>query len=181
MIYMINQIPDLYRWVSVVKDKNDWGIRVSAVKGGPVGSEFGPVPVEWTPETVKRAVCDFPNFRPNLLCISRAAADVLGEILMPEGESINLHGLDGQYIAYHCLTVVDALRKPEGRIVEPRLGSFHSPRFAPDLRAAALPRADIFRIPESVSKLFVSQRFKTLYENNALTGLDFIQAAVTAI
>ncbi len=179
MVYLLNQTPNRYRWVSIVENDDDWGLQVANLKGNSVGPDFGPINIEWTPETINRDICDFPNFRPNLLCISRRAADILRAILEPEGELIDLCGLDDRYMAFYCLNVVNALSHIDIKPDETRFGTFHSPTFAPTLSSIALPSAEIFRIPESISKLFVSERFKYLCDSNSLTGLEFVKTPLT--
>src|SRR5579859_4384783 len=72
--FLITETIDEFRWVGPVADTNDWGLKLARVRGEPVSSKWQPVPIEWLPETVNRKICDFPNFRSAMLCLSKRAA-----------------------------------------------------------------------------------------------------------
>ena len=51
--------------------------------------------------------------------------------------------------------------------------SIHSANFIPRLNATAVAGYDIFGVPEMITKLFVSERFKDAVERLGLVGLEF--------
>jgi hypothetical protein len=97
-------------------------------------------------------------------------------MLEQAGEFLKLTGLDDQYTAFHCLLAVDALdhESLRERLRCDKYASPSSPTFVPVLRQSAIEDLDVFRVRESFVKLFVSRRFKTVYEKEGLTGLDFV-------
>ena len=177
-VYLIKEATSAFRWVGVVGDDPEWGARLTDLKSEAVSEKWPPIPLEWLPETKGQKIGDFPHFRPNLRCVSRRAGAALERYLKGGGELLELCGLGGMYVGYHCLKEVDALDKIGMKecLARDKYASFHSPRFIPPLlldnvnNAAA---ADIFRIPESYAKIFVSGAFKKAYENEGLTGLEF--------
>lgn len=179
-IFLLNPIPDQFRWLAIVEDGRDWGVRVARVRDTPVGNSFGPIPVEWTPETISRPLPDFPNFRTNMLAVSYRAKSLLETFFMSRGEWVALTELDEAYSAFHCLQVADCLDrgKTTERLSASIYKSFHSSRFVPALQGNGLPHAHVFRISESISKLFVSEEFKMTYEQHNLSGLEFFEVEV---
>lgn len=180
-IYLINPVPDRFRWVAVKENDDDWGLRLARLQNTVAGVDFGPVPVEWAPETINRPGADFLNFRSNLLCIRSTAKAILAALLSPCGEWIALDGLEGGVSCFHCLETADALdhERTDALLHCSVYGSFHSPKFVPALHARKLVTADIFRIPQSVSKLFVSSNFKSIYDRQAFSGLEFFEVELT--
>jgi hypothetical protein len=180
-VFLISEQIDLYRWLTVVEDECDWGVKVAVIREKAVSRGFGPVPVVWAPETKSRPLCDFPNFRPNLLCLSRRAREVLGSLLTPVGVWIDLYGVPERYVGFHCSFFADAI---DGSLIDESLlasglGSIHSPGFPPPLRRAAIPKSHAFRVSQSITKMFVSEQFKELYESYNLSGLEFIPVSLT--
>src|SRR5690348_12966789 len=100
-LYLINEVVERFRWISVVDNEMDCGPKLALLRGKPVSADFGPIDVEWTPETLARPIPDFPNFRSNLKCISSHAMENLKPLLRKHGQFIPLRGLD--YIAFYCL------------------------------------------------------------------------------
>lgn len=174
-IYMLAGTLERYRWVGPVQDSNDWGRRLIKVRDSPVADGWEPVPVEWLPETAGRAIPDFPNFWGGLLCTSRRAIAVLGAYLQQGGEFLQLLGLDGEYVAWHCLRTIDALNQPatDKAVREARGKVFSSPTFVPNLLLNEIPDdCDVFRVTQSFQKIFVRQRFLDAYRQADLKGLE---------
>lgn len=176
--YLINEIVDRFRWVSVVESEKDWGIKIARLKGQPIDFPLAPIEVEWIPETLNRRICDVPNFRSNLKCVSRCAASKLAKLFEKNGEWLELSGLD--YNAFYCLNIVDTMaEEPTKKLLNRSdFWSFHDPRFSPVLRRRLLPEADVFRIPQSISKIFVSSGFKDAFQKAHFTGLNFIPVPI---
>jgi hypothetical protein len=95
-------------------------------------------------------------------------------------EFLDIVGLDGNYIAYHCLKRVDAVDRPHlEEYLKQKYADIEKHVFVPALRRSAIGAADMFLIPESPFKRFVSQRFKDVYDREGLTGLDFKPVTLT--
>jgi hypothetical protein len=174
MIYLINEVPNLYRWVSISENDKDWGLKIAKIKNKNPFNSADSIEIEWTPETVSRQICDFPVFMSKIKCISCEKLDQFSILFDGNGSRINLVGLN--YVGFFCETVIDAVNIDEtkNRLNNSNFGSFHSPRFAPSLFKSHINQADIFKIPESVSKVFVTKKFKDIYDKVKCTGLEFI-------
>jgi len=172
---MLSHPPDEYRWVGPVRDANRWERRLVKVRMDPV-VDWTPVPVEWLPETIKRPVSDFPQFWSGILCVSKPARAALEGYLRDAGEFLELDGLDNNYVGFHCLHTLAALDQVETEAaLKVRKGmAFASPTFVPTLRSEMIKDGDCFRIAESFQKIFVSARFKAVYDLAGLTGLQFL-------
>jgi hypothetical protein len=174
MIYLINEVPSLYRWISIAENDKDWGLRIANMKNRNPFNSDDSIHIEWTPETALRQICDFPVFMSKIKCISCEKFDHFSVLFDRHGSQINLVGLN--YVGFFCETVIDSVSVGEtkNKLNNSNFGSFHSPRFAPSLFKSHLNQADIFKIPESVSKLFVTKKFKDIYDEMKCTGLEFI-------
>ena len=180
-LFMIDSTIDRYRWLVVSGDEKVWGPVVVAVRDSSVAQSWKPLPVEWFQETIARPPCDFPNFLFGIWAISRRARESLVDYLEPSGEFLALDGEGDEFVGYHCTAIVsavDSLATAEA-LRQIRGGSFHSPRFVPTLASSLIPDADVFRVNESFSKTFVSDRFKKQYERRELTGLDFLEVPLS--
>ena len=176
-IYLIDHTLERYRWVGPIEDSDDWARRLTKVRHDPVADGWEPVPVEWLPETSGRAIPDFPNFWGGMLCASRRAVAVLGSYLQQGGEFLQLRGLEGEYIAWHCRRTIDVLNQPatEEAVKEMKGRVFSSPTFVPRLLLDEIPDDyDVFRVPQSFQKVFVRRRFLDAYRHAGLTGLEFL-------
>lgn len=179
--YMIDHTLEKYRWVGPIEDEAQWGLKLVRVRMDPVSKDWPPIPVEWLPETAGRAACDFPVFWPGFLCLSRRARSAVDLFLREIGEYIQLDGLAGEYIGYHCLhtlDIVDDIKTAEAIKNHPGI-AFASPTFVPTLRADEIQGCGVFRVSQSFQKLFVSHRFRTAYEQAGLTGLEFLKVPLT--
>jgi hypothetical protein len=161
--------------VSILDDDAEFGIKVANLKGDKVPENFGSIPIEWTPETISRPICDFPNFRSNLTCFSENSLQKYKFDLDNFGVWIELNGLN--YRAFYCMKTICAMDEYNTNNLLDITGfsSFHAPEFTPVLsREIIKMNVDIFRIPQSISKKFVSERFKKKYNDGGFTGLEFI-------
>ena len=172
-IFLISEVVDKYRWISIAENRNDWGARLSLLREQPVPQDFGPVEVEWTPETFQRSAADFVNFRTDLKCINYESSVLFDDIFKESGQMIRLSGLN--YIAYYCTYFSDCISSyhTENKLKHSIFSSLHSPKFCPVLERCKLPNVSIFHIPESNNKFFVDEVFKNIYDHNELTGLEF--------
>ena len=82
-----------------------------------------------------------------------------------------LDGLDDAYVGVHCIRWIDGAANLAG--VDQDKLSIHSANFVPRLNAKAIAGYDVFGVPEMITKLFVSERFKDAVEQNGLVGLQF--------
>jgi hypothetical protein len=173
-VYLAKPQTDLFRWVTSTNDED--GRRLTAVRLNAVSASWVPMRVEWIPETAGRALCDFPIFHPFVKCISRRAADVLAEYLSGNVELLTLQGLAHQYVGYHCINWVDAINLSG---VDVKKISINSTLFVPRVSRRKAERHAVFGLPETPTKLFVSQQFKEAYDSEQLTGLDFVEVELT--
>lgn len=173
-----------FQWVGPVDDSNNWISRLIRIRDKPTLAEWTPVPIEVLPETAGRDPCDFPIFLSNLLCVSSRALAAVRDLLEPSGEFLTLTGLGDRYCAYHCLRMVDAMNKDATAIaLKAEFGkAFATPTFVPTLSGSALAAdfVDVFRLPQSFQKIFVSERFVDCARRASLTGLDFIEVPISA-
>jgi hypothetical protein len=174
MIYLINEVSNRYRWVSIVENEKDWGLKLAKIRSINTLKSQDHIDVEWTPETLSRPICDFPVFVSKLKCINVEKIVHFFEMLDVNGSWINLCGLS--YVGFFCETTLDALNddETENRLKQSDFGSFHSSQFSPSLNKSAIMKADIFKVPESINKIFVTDKFKDLYDGTSCTGLEFI-------
>lgn len=180
LFFMLANTPDVFRWAGPIEDKVNWAGQLVKVRYGSAANTWTTVPLEWLPETIHRPICDFPQFWPGMLCVSKRALGALEVFFREAGEFLSVSGLDDAFVAFHCLREAAVMnRAATDRIVKQCVGvSFHSPTLVPALDLAQVPEGyDVFRVPESFQKIFVSQRFKEAYDSAKLTGLEFLQVA----
>jgi hypothetical protein len=91
-------------------------------------------------------------------------------------EVLPLDGLDDAYVGVHCIRWVEGAANLIG--VDQDKVSIHSANFVPRMNAKALGSYDVFGVPEMITKLFVSERFKDLVERQGLVGLQFREVAL---
>ena len=82
-----------------------------------------------------------------------------------------LDGLDDAYVGVHCTRWLEGAANLAG--VDQDKTSIHSANFVPRLNAKAVAGYDVFGVPEMITKLFVSERFKDVVEQHELVGLQF--------
>lgn len=175
-IFLVVETIDHFRWIGLVGESKEIGTLIARIGKEPVAGRLPPIPVEWLPETRRRKTCDFPIFRTTLKCPSRRARQALGDLMTPNGEWLDLVGLDEEYSAFHCLREVDCL---DTDVLEAEergnpLFSFGSARYVPTFRKVSLQAHHFFRIPQSTNKFFVSAEFARRYSESNLVGLDFL-------
>lgn len=137
--------------------------------------------VEWIEETSGRSDCDFPRFTSLLICLSEVAKSTLWPYLKNSGELFELVGITENYYAFNCLNVVDVMdvelaskMENDGDILS--IYDNEAP-LAIDLnKLGSYPvgKLLVFKVPQIRNKFVVSQKFKDLYEDAGLIGLDFL-------
>ncbi|RKY23373.1 MAG: hypothetical protein DRP79_09330 [Planctomycetota bacterium] len=119
-----------------------------------------------------QAVGDFPDLDPGFLCLSRKAADRLRHLLLPHGKILPLICDEGEYYLYKVTTVIDALdeemsqftRFSDGGIMTIEKHEFHPERLA---------NAVIFKIPQDIVAIFVTDKFVSEIKKTDLKGYEF--------
>lgn len=180
-LYLVAHVDDEFRWIGPLDGDKEAQQRLGRVRFEAVRESWVAIQIGWLPETVDRAISDFPTFWVGVLAVSRRAREVLNELLEPAGEFLPLDGLNGEYVGYHCLRTQVAVDEAETEkaLKQTAIRSFASPTFLPVLQKKAIDDIDVFRLPQSFGKLFVSQRFKDEYERAGLSGLDFRAVSLT--
>jgi hypothetical protein len=174
--YLIDCETDQYRWVGRRTDAD--GAALVRVRHAAVAAAWHAVGIEWIPETQLRAICDFPMFYSIVRCFSERAVKVLAPYIDGGLELLPLDGLDGRYVGVHCIRWIEGAVNLEG--VDQRRVSIHSFNFVPQLSESALKDCgDVFGVPELITKLFVSDRFKAAVEQHGLIGLQFREVPVS--
>lgn len=169
---MIDSVVDHYRWVGRRTDED--GAALVRVRHAAVAATWQPVGIEWVPETRRRPICDFPVFYSIVRCFSRRALEALSPCIEGGIEVLQLDGLDGLYVGIHCTRWIAGGANLSG--IDQQRVSIHSASFVPCLNAKAVAGYDIFGLPEMITKLFVSQHFKDVVEQQGLLGLEFREA-----
>jgi hypothetical protein len=185
-IYIARNTIDEFRWVGFEDFQADgnnaapFGLMLAKLRWDPLRDRWNPPPIRWLSEMMDRKTCDFPTFRSGIWCLSHRAFEALGELLERSGELLPLEGLGGEYRAFNCLERYNALHhvKMEAEQARDPYFSISSTRSKIHLVRSRIGHADIFKIPQALTHTFVSNRFKALYENASLTGLDFIPIEV---
>jgi hypothetical protein len=172
--FLIDSEVDRYRWVGRRTDAD--GAALVRVRHAPVAATWQPVGIEWVPETKRRPTCDFPIFYSIVRCFSRRALQALSACIEGGLEVLPLDGLDDAYVGVHCIRWVEGAANLIG--VDQDKVSIHSANFVPRMNAKALGSYDVFGVPEMITKLFVSERFKDLVERQGLVGLQFREVAL---
>ncbi|WP_442952986.1 double-CXXCG motif protein [Paucibacter sp. B51] len=167
--FLVDEEVDRYRWVGRLTEED--GANLVRVRYSPVASTWRPIGVEWIPETKRRPTCDFPIFYSTVRCFSRRALEALASCINGGLEVLPLDGLDDAYVGVHCIRWLEGAANLEG--VDQDKVSIHSANFVPRLEAKAIERYDLFGVPEMITKLFVSERFKNAVEQNGLVGFRF--------
>jgi hypothetical protein len=120
---------------------------------------------------MQRPTCDFPMFYSTVRCFSRRALESLAFCIKEGLEVLPLDGLADAYVGVHCIRWLDGAANLEG--VDQNKVSIHSANFVPALNAKVVQGYDVFGVPEMITKLFVSERFKEAVEQNGLLGFRF--------
>jgi hypothetical protein len=118
-----------------------------------------------------RPVCDFPIFYSIVRCFSHRAVEALLPYIKGTLELLPLDGLEDAYVGVHCIRWIEDAADLEG--VDQNRISIHSSTFVPKLYAKSVAGLDVFGVPEMITKLSVSERFKNAVESNELVGLEF--------
>lgn len=167
--FLVDSEVDRYRWVGRRTEAD--GAALVRVRHAPVAATWQPVGIEWVPETKRRPSCDFPIFYSIVRCISRRALHALSAYIETGLEVLPLDGLDDAYVGVHCTRWLEGAANLAG--VDQDKTSIHSANFVPRLNAKAVAGYDVFGVPEMITKLFVSERFKDVVEQHELVGLQF--------
>lgn len=167
--FLVDEEVDRYRWVGRLREED--GANLVRVRYSPVAATWSPVGVEWIAETKRRPTCDFPIFYSTVRCFSRRALELLAPYINGGLEVLPLKGLNDAYVGVHCICWLEGVANLEG--VDQDKVSIHSASFVPHLNATVIQGYDIFGVPEMITKLFVSARFKDAVEQNGLVGFRF--------
>lgn len=173
--FLIDSVVNRYRWVGP-QSESDGAILVK-VRYAPVEATWHPIGVQWVPETRDRPACDFPIFYSIVRCFSRRALQTLTPYIEGALEVLPLIGLGDTYAGVHCVRWVEGAANLEG--VDQNRVSIHSSAFVPRLHSKLISGLDVFGVPEMITKLFVSDRFKRAVESHGLTGLEFREVALS--
>lgn len=143
-------------------------------------SDFTEKGREWTPDRLAhvwkpprvvgrvRRSNDFPCVGLIIPAFSRRAVDALRDLLEPNGELLLLDSSVGEYYAYNVTTKADVLDSAGTEV-----WSFQVLRY--EFRVERLKGLSIFRIPESISTVFVTDSFVARVREHDLLGFDFIK------
>lgn len=173
--FLIDGTVDKYRWIGR-RTEADGGV-LARVRYAPVLDGWRPIGIVWVPETMGRSVCDFPIFYSIVRCFSHRAIEALLPYIKGALEVLPLDGLDDAYAGVHCIRWVEGAADLEG--VDQSRISIHSSAFVPKLHAQSVAGLDVFGVPEMITKLFVSERFKNAVESAKLAGLEFREVALS--
>ena len=155
--------------------ESDW-LKVVECVNHPSGQCWTPVEVRWLKE-LSDLEGDFPYFAPRVHAFSRRACGFLADYLSGSGSFLPLDGLGREYIAYRVTAVLDALDR-ENSVLKPIAPElFEIESAALDIEKIEL-RHHIFTVPESLTAVFVSQRFRDTVEQNGLRGFHFDQVTM---
>lgn len=174
-VFLVDGLLNKYRWVGPRSDSD--GAMLVRVRHASVAAGWHPVGVQWVPETISRPDCDFPIFYSVVRCFSRKALQILSPIIGDALEVLSLDGLDDRYVGIHCIRWVEGAANFEG--VDQRRVSIHSAAFVPCLYSQLIVGLDVFGVPEMITKLFVSERFKLAVESHKLSGLEFKEVSLS--
>ena len=158
-----------YRWVGRRTDAD--GAVLVRVRYSAVAASWQPVGVNWVRETRSMPTCDFPTFYSIVRCFSRRALQALSALIEGGLEVLPLAGLADAYVGIHCIRWVEGAANLEG--IDQDQVSINSINFVPRLNAKAVDGFDVFGVPEMITKLFVSERFKVAVEQHRLVGFQF--------
>lgn len=134
----------------------------------------------WVPRKLKETVNelnDFPRFY-TVFGLSQRAVDSLFDLLEPNGELLPVEPRAGKikYYAYNVTRVIDALDQQES-IVER-----YSPSAIPvsrvehyEFKTDLLAGAAVFRIPDRIEDIYVTQEFVSRAQRDHLFGLRFMK------
>jgi hypothetical protein len=172
--FLIDAVADSYRWVGRRADVD--GTAIVRVRHAPVAATWQTVGIEWVTGTEHRPTCDFPIFYSIVRCFSQRALRALSACTDGGLEVLTLNGLDGAYVGVHCVRWVEGAANLIG--IDQNKVSIHSTTFVPCINAIAVEGFDVFGLPEMVTKLVVSERFKSIVEKQGLTGLQFREVAL---
>lgn len=173
--FLVDEEVDRYRWVGRLTEED--GANLVRVRYSPVAATWCPVGVAWIPETNRRPTCDFPIFYSTVRCFSRRALELLAPCINGGLEVLPLKGLEDAYVGVHCIRWIEGAANLE-RVDQDKV-SIHSANFVPRLNAKVIQGYDIFGVPEMITKLFVSERFKDTVEQNGLVGFRFREVALS--
>lgn len=174
-VFLVSNALDSFRWVGRRTEAD--GSALVRVRQAPVATSWKPVGVAWVPETRLLMECDFPVFYSIVRCFSQHAIRSLSGFIDGGLEVLALDGLDGRYVGVHCVRWIEGAVDLQG--IDLAKVSIHSNNFLPRLRADPVQGYDIFGVPEMITKLFVSERFKEAVEQCGLVGFEFREVELT--
>lgn len=153
--------------------ESDWDV-LSALRGQPVLSRWAPLSVRRHNSGRQKPGADFVALPlANVTIVSARAAELLGDLLRPNGELLALAGDGEGFFAYNCTRIADVLDGTTATLGFRMSSGYydHIPKYA------FLPSASqetVFRIPE-VTRVFVTNGFVDRVRPLGLKGQPFEQ------
>jgi hypothetical protein len=129
----------------------------------------------------KRKTIDIDLVLQSIMVLSDKAVGVLQDIFEKNGQYIPLINCPKKgYRAYHVTHLVRepaaiVWEKSNYRIMESNGGKL---LYRPAFKESVVLNEDLFMLPDSVTDIYCSDRFKSRYEENGLKGLTFIELVV---
>ena len=107
--------------------------------------------------------------------MSRKAQRLLSAVIGDSAEFLELDGLGGEYVGFHCVEWIDC---SDAEHLKSEYGSIHSAEFIPSLCLSKIEGRDLFGHPAMLTKLFVSSRFKEIVDLEGISGAQFIAVSL---
>jgi hypothetical protein len=152
--------------------------------GKPFGDEYVPFSVIPNPEDKRRRKKIDCEKIHNLLILSKHAVDVIGDLLAPHGQFLEINCPLTGYVAFHTTTVVkDAIiwekTKYEDKIGD--YGPYRTIRSNPVLKIDSVKNLNIFILQDHAFIVYISQTVKDRIEAAGLKGFLFENPPIIAI
>jgi hypothetical protein len=169
-IYRLNSDPDKFAWLKI--ESKNWQEYSRQI----LGPKTKPVARSWVAPTVKLSSAskgkmgDFPSLGPGAYTVcSEKAWNLLRPLIGSEVELLPIGKLSGQnFYIIHVLAEIDALDQTKSKffIFEGERGGILEYVF----HDGAIEEKHIFRIPEALDRVFISEAFKKIVDDNGLVG-----------
>jgi hypothetical protein len=166
--------PDVdYQWLTFCRE-SDFEV-LQRFRGGSIRNEWTPlrvVPIT-EPQFRDLPAGDFPTLGASPV-FSEHALEKLSDMLPAYGEVLPLKSEEGSYYVYNVLSVIDALDEGRSKLVRftgGRVMTIEEYIFVPErVRGTA-----IFKIPQQLTKVFVSDEFVKRVRDAGLVGFKFVE------
>ncbi|SHF34408.1 hypothetical protein SAMN05444392_11634 [Seinonella peptonophila] len=138
-----------------------------------VWSHF-PFHVQTNEETIQFPYASMQLFLPEILLFDASTKILLEQILSKTGEFLPIHNHEKEIYFYHLLKKIPALDLEQSIVrrypSNGEIANFHKLVFKPHL----IKDQYLFQIPESSSRIFVTDQFVKVVKKYQLNGLRFI-------